>query len=87
MAIDLDSDDSVRGRKTVCDKVASGSSCRTRTRRGNVLNTIAVEGIARLRAQILLDANKTVMAVRWLRHANMYMVRNNLRRIGKQRAA
>ena len=53
---------------------------KTTTPRGRSLNTIACEGIARLRAEEWIGAGDINGAVPWLRHANEHMTRNNVMR-------
>ena len=54
---------------------------KTTTPRGRSLNTIACEGIARLRAQEWLNAGDMNSALPFLRHANEHMTRNNVIRM------
>jgi len=58
---------------------------KTTTPRGRSLNTIACEGIARLRAQEWIDAGDVNCALPFLRHANEHMTRNNVMRLATVR--
>ncbi|TXH49794.1 MAG: hypothetical protein E6Q97_21870 [Desulfurellales bacterium] len=78
-----DTDDDVPGH--VAPFTTQGDHRRTRrikttTPKGHSLNTIACEGIARLRAQEWLDAGDANGALPFLRHANEHMTRNNVMR-------
>ena len=73
----------------ICGRVAQFSTqghhaakrgIKTTTPRGRSLNTIACEGIARLRAEEWIGAGDINGAVPWLRHANEHMTRNNVMR-------
>lgn len=76
MSIKLDAFDEVPGRK-----VARVATRKHAPRRWRTLNTIACERIARRRAQALLDDDKIVDAVPWLKYANRMMVLNNVSRL------
>lgn len=78
-----DTDDDVPGH--VAPFTTQGEHRRTRrikttTPKGQSLNTIACEGIARLRAQEWLDAGDKNSALPFLRHANEHMTRNSVMR-------
>jgi len=78
-----DTDDDMSGRIapfTTQGHHAAKRGIKTTTPRGRSLNTIACEGIARLRAQEWLDAGDMNSALSFLRHANEHMTRNNVMR-------
>ena len=79
MAVSLDAFDEVPGRRVALTKQTS--------RQWRTLNTVACEGIARLRAQRLLDEDRTVDAVPFIEHANKMMVRNNVARLVRAHGA
>lgn len=79
MAVLRNAFDLVPGRKVALTKQTS--------RQWRTLNTVACEGIARLRAQRLLDEDRTVDAVPFIEHANKMMVRNNVARLVRAHGA
>jgi hypothetical protein len=81
MAVSLDAFDEVQGRE-VREPV---NACRA-PRRWRTLDTVACEQIARRRAQALLDANKIVDAIPFLKYANEMMTRNNVARLVRAHA-
>lgn len=78
-----DTDDDVPGHVAHFNTMGEHRRARrikTTTPKGRSLNTIACEGIARLRAQEWLDAGDVNGALPFLRHANEHMTRNNVMR-------
>lgn len=79
----LDSDDQVCARAAPFTTRGTHRPLRrikVTTPQGRDLNTIACEGIARLRAREWLDAGDVNGALPFLRHANEHMTRNNVMR-------
>jgi hypothetical protein len=79
-----DTDDDICGRIAPFTTRGTHNSLRrikTMTPQGRDMNTIACEGIARLRAQRFLDARDSNGALPWLRYANEHMTRNNVIRM------
>jgi hypothetical protein len=79
----FDSDDDVCGRVvpfTTTGTHRAKREIKTRTPKGHSLNTIACEGISRLRAQELLDVGDINGGLTFLRHANEHRTRNVLMR-------
>jgi hypothetical protein len=74
-----DTDDDMCGRVapfSTCGQHAAKRRIKTRTPRGRLMNTIACERIALLRADELFNAGDTNGALPWLRYASEHRTRN-----------
>jgi hypothetical protein len=78
-----DTDDDMSGRVapfSTHGKHGARRRIKTTTPKGNSLNTIACERIARLIADEAIAVGDTNSALQWLRHANEHRTRNNVMR-------